>query len=137
MLILPPLTGIEKMPKYRPRTLSPSAQASAAPAPAKESLLPIRTQSQQTRILARVPYVTGALRKGDRVGTTVFDILTIVNGATTGYAHPLGRVPNGFQVWWYTANIQMWLTPTDLAALTSTKAQWHGNGAGSAYGVWI
>ena len=104
----------------------------------KPPLLPAKTDSQQgPNFLRLVPYVTGALRKGDRIGTTVFDILTIVNGASTNYSHPLGRVPNGFQVWWYTANIQMWQTTTDLAAQTATTSQWHGSGAGLAYGVWV
>ena len=104
----------------------------------KPPLLPAKTASQPgVNFLRLVPYVTGPLAKGARIGTTVFDILTITNGATTAYAHPLGRVPNGFQVWWYTANIQMWLTPTDLAAQTATTSQWHGNGAGQAYGVWL
>lgn len=111
--------------------------ATTAPKP-KGPLVPPTTDSPSNpRFLQLVPYVTGRLVKGTRIGTTVFDILTITNGATTGYAHPLGRLPNGFQVWWYTANIQMWMTPTDLAALTVTTAQWHGSGAGLAYGAWL
>ena len=112
--------------------------ATATSAAPKPPLVPASTKTNSDpRFLQLVPYVTGPLVKGTRIGTSVFDILTISNGATTGYAHPLGRVPNGFKVWWYTANIQMWQTAGDLAAQTATTSQWHGNGAVLAYGEWL
>ena len=104
----------------------------------KAPLLPAKTESQQgTNFLRLVPYITGTLRVGDRVGTWVYDVLTVSNGATTGYTHPLGRVPNGFFVLNANANLNFWITDADLATFTATTAQWHGSAAGKVRGFWV
>lgn len=104
----------------------------------KPPLLPDKTPSQQgPNFLRLVPYVTGTLTAGMRVGTWVYDVLTVSNGATTGYAHPLGRVPNGFLILNADANLNFWITAADLATFTATTAQWHGNAAGHVRGFWL
>lgn len=119
------------MGKVRQPTAAPATRADRKPLPGA------RPTASDPRFLQLVPYITGPLRKGDRVGTWVYDEITAVNGATTGYTHPLGRVPNGFLVLNVNANFNFWITDADKAAFTSTTAQWHGSGAGTVRGFWL
>lgn len=126
------------------RQRTPVALTSPPAAQPAASLLPAAPPQPTIppRLLALVPYITGPLAKGaagspTRVGTWIYDVLNLTNGATTGYAHGLGRIPNGFIPIRYSANIQIWFTSADVAAFTATSAQWHGSGSGTVAGFWV
>lgn len=91
-------------------------------------------QSFNPRLLALVPYVTGPLAKGTRVGTWVYDVVTLVNGsaATT---HNLGRKPTGFVPVYLSANVAWW--HGDRSGWTATTAALNANGAATIEGFWI
>ena len=109
------------------------------PADPKPQIIRPRTNTTDSdpRFLQLVPYVTGALTAGTRVGTWVYDVIATVNGATTGYQHPLGRTPNGFLILNANADIDFWITNADLASFTSTTAAWHASAAGLVRGFWL